>query len=155
MPACSPADQRPCRCPPLGRSRNPLFIHKHLNRARPLRQHLDVNRAIYPHRGETIWTSRAPAVGLTSWFHARGRSCRICCFFVLPLIFLDFFRLRFSFVYLCCVPNSSQAVSATGGLHTRILLGLDSAAVSRLGALAIGIIPVWLGTFLRRTRLGR
>ena len=38
-------------------------IRKHLNHARPLRQHLDVNRAISPHPGETIWTGRAPVVG--------------------------------------------------------------------------------------------
>ena len=38
-------------------------IRKHLNRARPLRQHLHVNRAISPHPGETIWTGRAPVVG--------------------------------------------------------------------------------------------
>src|SRR6516225_9018603 len=118
MPACSPADQRPCRCPPLGRSRNPLFIHKHLNRARPLRQHLDVNRAIYPHRGETIWTSHAPAVGLTSWFHARGRSGRICSSLFETLKSLTFSNAAFDFVYSPCVlvsrrlqPHASQPTS--------------------------------------------
>ena len=42
-----------------------------------------------------------------------GRSGRICCLFVLPLIFLDFFRLRFSFVYLRCVPNATSDTAVT------------------------------------------
>jgi hypothetical protein len=55
---------------------------------------------------EQIWATVSSPISFpvtTSRVRKDGRSGRICCFFVLPLIFLDFFRLRFSFVYLCCV----------------------------------------------------
>ena len=49
-------------------------------------------------------------VGPLSWGSAKYWSeGRICCFFGLPLIFLDFFSLHFSFVYLSCVPSATCA----------------------------------------------
>jgi hypothetical protein len=54
-------------------------------------------------------------VGPLSWGSAKYWSeGRICCFFVLSLIFLDFFSLRFSFVYLRCVPNATQRDDVRG-----------------------------------------
>jgi hypothetical protein len=54
-------------------------------------------------------TKPSVAMSTTSIVGKAGRSGRICCFFGLPLIFLDFFSLHFSFVYLSCVPSATCA----------------------------------------------
>src|SRR5262249_39123795 len=51
-----------------------------------------------------------------------GRSGRISCFFVLPLIFLRFFSLRFSLCISAVYPIQAKRRAVAASLHARLLL---------------------------------